>query len=185
MAPPRTVPPTHDRANITIKDTFLFARHGLFPGDSGLISGIVGVGQFVERLDDPGYRGLSPADIAAAAAKAAIADAAASRALEPEIGIVGGIRTFEDSTPVPAPFGKAEKYALAVASRLDIHPHRAILEKAGGNSPLSLLVEVAERIRAGESTAALIFGPPSPQGGRAARLGRNPRWRDGRPGART
>lgn len=119
---------------------------------------IVGVGQFVERLDDPGYRGLSPADIAAAAAKAAIADAAASRALEPEIGIVGGIRTFEDSTPVPAPFGKAEKYALAVASRLDIHPHRAILEKAGGNSPLSLLVEVAERIRAGESTAALIFG---------------------------
>ena len=114
---------------------------------------IVGVGQFSERLDDPGYRGLSPADIAAEAGRAALADAAATAPLEPMIGIVSGIRAFEDSTPIPAPFGKADKYSLAVARRLGLAPHSAILEKAGGNSPLSALADIAERIRAGLSEA--------------------------------
>ncbi|MCK9540716.1 MAG: enoyl-CoA hydratase-related protein, partial [Novosphingobium sp.] len=119
---------------------------------------IVGVGQFVERLDDPAYRGLSPADIAAEAARAAIADTGAAEAVAPKIGIVGGIRTFEDSSPMPAPFGKPDKYTLAIARRLGLTPHTAILEKAGGNSPLSLLADVAERVRAGKSEAALIVG---------------------------
>lgn len=119
---------------------------------------IVGLGQFVERLDDPDYRGLSPADIAAAAARAAIDDTGLAATIMPEIGIVGGIRTFEDSTPLPAAFGKADKYTLAVSNRLGLSPHTAILEKAGGNSPLALLADVAEQIRAGKSAAALIFG---------------------------
>lgn len=120
---------------------------------------IVGVGQFVERLEDPGYRGLSPVDLAAEAARVAIADAGGDwAALLRQIAIVGAIRTFEDSVPAAAPFGKADKYPLAVAGRLGISPQKAILEKAGGNTPLSLLIDVAERLRAGEGAAALIVG---------------------------
>jgi acetyl-CoA C-acetyltransferase len=36
---------------------------------------IVGVGQFTERLDDPGYRGMSSVELATAAAEAALRDA--------------------------------------------------------------------------------------------------------------
>jgi len=125
--------------------------------DSG-VPVIVGVGQFVERLDDPAYKGMSPADIAAAAARAALDDSGAAAAILPKIRIVGGIRTFEDSTPIPAPLGKADKYTLAVAKRLGITPDAAILEKASGTSPLSLFADVAERIRAGKAEAGLIFG---------------------------
>lgn len=119
---------------------------------------IVGVGQFVERLDDPDYRGLSPVDIAAAAARAALADAGAAVPLADRIAIVGAIRTFEDSVPKGHPFGKAEKYPLAIADRLGITAHTAILEKAGGNTPVTLLVDVIERLRAGQGEAALIVG---------------------------
>lgn len=119
---------------------------------------IVGVGQFVERLDDPAYRGLSPVELAAEAARAAIRDAGGDHPLAGQIAIVGAIRTFEDSVPAGAPFGKADKYPLAVASRLGISPQKAILEKAGGNTPLTLLLDVAERLRAGEGAAALIVG---------------------------
>jgi acetyl-CoA C-acetyltransferase len=119
---------------------------------------IVGVGQFVERLDDPAYRGLSPVELAAEAGRAAIADAGGDGTLAARIAIVGAIRTFEDSVPSGAPFGKADKYPLAVASRLGISPQKAILEKAGGNTPLTLLLDVAERLRAGDGTAALIVG---------------------------
>jgi acetyl-CoA C-acetyltransferase len=118
---------------------------------------IVGVGQFVERLDSDDYRGLSPVEIATEAARKALDDAG-GKGIEARIGIVGGIRTFEDSTPVPAPFGKSDKYTLSVSQRLGLAPHTAILEMAGGQSPLSLLVDVAERIRAGKSEGALIFG---------------------------
>ena len=38
---------------------------------------LVGVGQFTERIDDPGYRGMSAVDLATAAAKAALADTGA------------------------------------------------------------------------------------------------------------
>jgi acetyl-CoA C-acetyltransferase len=117
---------------------------------------IVGVGQFVERVDGPEYAGLSPADIAARACEAALTDGGG--ALRGRIDIVGGVRTFEDSTPVQAPFGKPDKYPLAVAKRLGIRPAAAILEKAGGQSPLTLIADLAERLRAGKAVAALAFG---------------------------
>ena len=79
---------------------------------------IVGVGQAVDRLGSADYLGLSPADMAAAAARAAIADACAANDVAAAIDMVGGIRTFEDSTPMPAVFGKPDKYPRAVARRL-------------------------------------------------------------------
>ena len=35
---------------------------------------LVGVGQFTERIDDPGYRGMSAVDLATEAVRAALAD---------------------------------------------------------------------------------------------------------------
>jgi acetyl-CoA C-acetyltransferase len=117
---------------------------------------LVGVGQFVERVGADGYEGLSPVEIAARAAEVALADA--GDGLRDLVDLVGGVRTFEDSSPLPAVFGKPDKYPLAVAARLGIAPKTAILEKAGGQSPLTLLVDLAERLQAGEGRAALLFG---------------------------
>ena len=117
---------------------------------------IVGVGQFVERLDSADYQGLSPADIAARAAEAALADAGLPRGA---VEAVGAVRTFEDSSPrTPAPFGKPDKYTLAVAKRLGFTPRIAILEKGGGQSPLTVIMDLAERVRAGKVRAGLAFG---------------------------
>jgi len=117
---------------------------------------IVGVGQFTERLDSLDYVGLSPADLAARAAEAALADVGID--LRSSISIVGGVRTFEDSTSTSAPFGKPDKYPLAVAKRIGIQPKLAILGKASGQSPLALIEELAGHLHAGEAEAAIAFG---------------------------
>ena len=39
---------------------------------------LVGVGQFTENIDDPGYRGMSSVELATEAAKAALADTGAN-----------------------------------------------------------------------------------------------------------
>lgn len=119
---------------------------------------IVGAGQFVERIDAPDYQGLSYADLAARAAAAAILDAHAAISLVPLIDAVGAIRTFEESGTMKVPFGRADKIPLAVARRLGIRPKVAILEKVGGQSPLTLLTDLGARIASGEIVAALAFG---------------------------
>jgi acetyl-CoA C-acetyltransferase len=117
---------------------------------------IVGVGQFTERLDDPAYAALAPADIAARACEAAIADAGGS--VRGAIDLLGAVRTFEDSRAGPGPFGKPNKFPLAIARRLGIEPRTAILEKAGGQSPLTVIADLAERLRRGEGRAARAVG---------------------------
>ncbi|MGV3510823.1 MAG: acetyl-CoA acetyltransferase [Novosphingobium sp.] len=119
---------------------------------------IVGVGQFVERIDSVRYAGLSFADLAAEAARAALVNTGQSNAVCAQVKIVGSVRTFEESGAMQVPFGRADKLPLAVARRLGIVPQTAILEKVGGQSPLALLADVGDRIAAGESGAALIFG---------------------------
>lgn len=116
---------------------------------------IVGVGQFTERLDDPAYAALAPADIAARACQAALTDAGVAT---DAIDLLGAVRTFEDSRAGPGPFGKPNKFPLAIARRLGIEPKVAILEKAGGQSPLTIIADLAERLRRGEGRAALAFG---------------------------
>lgn len=119
---------------------------------------IVGVGQFVERIDAHDYVGMSFADLAARAAAAALADTGVGSVVAPLVGAVGSIRTFEESGAMQVPFGRAEKIPLAVARRLGIAPRVAILEKVGGQSPLALLADLGCRISAGETSAALLFG---------------------------
>ncbi|WP_380871641.1 hypothetical protein ACFB49_26000 [Sphingomonas sp. DBB INV C78] len=118
---------------------------------------LVGAGQAVDRIGSADYRGYSPVEIAAAAAKAALADCGAARLIG-EIDLVGGIRTFEDATSAPSVFGKPDKFPLAVAKRLGLSPTAAILEKTGGQSPVALLGELADRIARGQADVALAFG---------------------------
>lgn len=81
---------------------------------------IVGVGQFVERIDAPDYAGLSFADLSARAGAAALADACAALPLAPMVKAVGAIRTFEESGAMQVPFGRADKMPLAVADRKSV-----------------------------------------------------------------
>lgn len=121
---------------------------------------VVGVGQFAERLEDPGYQRLSAVDLAANAARAALADTGADpAAVAAAIDTVGGIRQFEISTPgAPAPLGKSDNYPRSVANRVGAAPTRAILDVAGGQGPQHLVTEFAATIAAGDSQVALAFG---------------------------
>ncbi|WP_226015818.1 acetyl-CoA acetyltransferase [Novosphingobium sp. FKTRR1] len=119
---------------------------------------IVGVGQSVERIEAADYQGVSAAELAARAADAALADSGVAEIARGLVKIVGAVRTFEDSNAAPSPFGKPDKFPLAIARRLGITPSRAVLEKVGGQSPVTILAEMGDRILAGESEAALVFG---------------------------
>lgn len=119
---------------------------------------VVGVGQVVERLGDAAYEGRSAADLAALAAQRALADAGAVEDLRARVEVVSAIRTFEDSGAAPSPFGKPDKFPLAVARRVGVKPRLAILEAVGGQSPVTALVEMATRVARGEIGAGMVFG---------------------------
>jgi acetyl-CoA C-acetyltransferase len=121
---------------------------------------LVGVGQASERIDQPGYRGLSAVGLAAEAAKAALADTTADpTSVGAAIDTVAGVRQFEISTPgAPAPLGKSDNYPRSVAARVGAAPKRAILEVAGGQSPQHLVTELAGTIAEGGAEVVLVFG---------------------------
>ncbi|WP_304164241.1 acetyl-CoA acetyltransferase [Phenylobacterium aquaticum] len=120
---------------------------------------IVGVGEASERIDAPGYQALSPVDLAAAAARAALDDALSVAALAPHLDVVAGIPQFEISGPqAVAPFGRADNFPRAVAQRIGADPARAILEPVGGQGPQHLVNEFAQAIAKGETGMALFFG---------------------------
>ncbi|KUI29080.1 acetyl-CoA acetyltransferase [Mycobacterium sp. IS-1496] len=121
---------------------------------------IVGVGQFTERIDDDGYRGMSAVDLATEATRAALADtgadtAAVARAIE----VFAGLRQFEICTPfADPPLGASDNYLRSVAQRVGADPARAVLEPIGGNGPQKLVTEFAGAIAAGEIEVALVVG---------------------------
>ncbi|KAB8194136.1 acetyl-CoA acetyltransferase [Nonomuraea phyllanthi] len=121
---------------------------------------LVGVGQSSERIGEPGYRRLSPVDLAAAAAREALADTGADpAAVAAAVDTVAGVRQFEISAPgVPAPLGRSTNYPRSVAARAGAAPRRAILEVVGGQGPQHLVNELAATIAAGGASAALVFG---------------------------
>jgi acetyl-CoA C-acetyltransferase len=121
---------------------------------------IVGVGQSSERLDDPGYQGRSPVELAADAARGALADSGADAArLASAIDTVAGVRQFENSTPgARAPLGRSDNYPRSVAGRLGAAPARAVLEVTGGQGPQHLVNEFAATVAAGGADVVLIFG---------------------------
>lgn len=119
---------------------------------------IVGVGQAAERIDDPGYRAMSPVELAAAAAQAALDDCGGT-AVAAEVDTIAALRQFEISGPVAnAPLGRSNNYPRSVAKRIGAEPRRAILEIVGGQGPQRLITELAGEIAAGRCEVALIFG---------------------------
>ena len=100
---------------------------------------IIGVGQASERLDDPGYRRRSPVDLAADAAREALADTGADPdTVAAAIDTVAGIRQFENSAPgARAPLGRSDNYPRSVAGRIGARPARAVLEVSGAWSTSS------------------------------------------------
>lgn len=121
---------------------------------------IVGVGQISERLDEPGYRGLSAAELAAAAVRAAVADTGGdAERLVAELDTVAAIRAFDDSSAFArAALGAPDNVPRAVAARIGARPRRAILGPTGGQTPQQLVTELCGEIAAGHSEAAVVFG---------------------------
>jgi acetyl-CoA C-acetyltransferase len=121
---------------------------------------IVGVGQSSERLGEPGYRRRSPVDLAADAAREALADTGADpAAVAAAIGTVAGVRQFEISTPAArAPLGRSDNYPRSVAGRIGADPGRAVLEVTGGQAPQHLVSEFAAATAAGGTGVTLLFG---------------------------
>ncbi len=120
---------------------------------------IIGVGEASERIDQPTWEGLSPADLAGRAAAAALADAGAAEPLAPHIDVIAGVRQFETSSPrVQAPFGRADNFPRAVGRRIGADPARAILEPVGGQGPQHLVNEFARTIARREAGMVLLCG---------------------------
>jgi acetyl-CoA C-acetyltransferase len=121
---------------------------------------LVGVGQACDRVDDDSYQALSAVDLAAQAARNAIADTGADISeVTASIDTVGGIRQFDISVPgAPSPLGRSDNYPRSVADRLGAEPVTAILEVSGGQSPQHLLTELARKVARGDLQVALLFG---------------------------
>jgi acetyl-CoA C-acetyltransferase len=120
---------------------------------------LVGVGQFTERIDDAGYRGMSAVDLATAGARAALADTGANAAaVAKAVDTVFGLRQFEISGPMPAALGKSNNYPRSVMNRLGGDPARAVLEPVGGQSPQKLVTEAGNTIVSGDADVVMIMG---------------------------
>jgi acetyl-CoA C-acetyltransferase len=118
---------------------------------------LVGAGQFTERIGDELYRGLSPVELAAEAARLALADGQ-GRGLAAAIDAIATTRTFEDSMPWPTPFGKSANFPRSIAQRLGLQPRLAYWSEMGGNTPQQLVNRFAERLARGELQAVLLAG---------------------------
>jgi acetyl-CoA C-acetyltransferase len=123
---------------------------------------LVGVGEASEKIGEPGYAALSPADLAGRAASAALDDALSVKALAGEIDTIAAIRQFENSTPrAVAPFGRSSNFPRSVAKRIGADPKRAVLEITGGQGPQHLVNDFAGAIARGEAGTVLLAGSES------------------------
>lgn len=120
---------------------------------------IIGVGQYSERVGEPGYEALSYMDLAGRALAGAIADSGASASLAQTIDTLAAIRAFEMSRPDrKPPFGAANNVPRAIAKRVGANPARAILTTTGGQTNQQLVGEFAAAIASGDSRCAVIVG---------------------------
>jgi acetyl-CoA C-acetyltransferase len=120
---------------------------------------IVGVGQFTENIDDPGYRGMSAVELATEAARAALADTGANpHDVAKAVDAVVGLRQFEISAGMPAPLGKSNNYPRSVMQRLGAQPARSVVEPVGGQGPQKLVTEFGTAIANGDADVVMIIG---------------------------
>lgn len=120
---------------------------------------LVGVGQYTERVGEPGYQALSPVEITATAARRACDDALSLTRLAPHIDTVAVVPTFEDSSPrLAQPFGRSNNFPRSLAQRLGLTPRRAIWAPMGGDMPQRLLNQCAAAIAGGDMEVVLLAG---------------------------
>jgi acetyl-CoA C-acetyltransferase len=116
---------------------------------------LVGLAQSVDRTSAPG-EGLSPQEMMAAVARAAIADSG-GRGVTEAIDAVAVVRLFQDSG-FGAPFGQQNNLPAAVAKRIGAAPRRTLYGPVGGNTPQMLANLFAKAIQAGEHDVVLLAG---------------------------
>ena len=120
---------------------------------------LVGVGQFAENIDDPGYRGMSSVELATEAAKVALTDTGTNEDdVANAIDAVVGLRQFEISGPMPARLGKSNNYPRSVMQRLGVQPARSVIEPVGGQGPQKLVTEFGTAIANGEADVVMLIG---------------------------
>jgi len=109
---------------------------------------IVGVGQTSQRPADPADAS-EPADLLAAAVRAAESDAAAGRALVPRASVVAVCDILSWRYPDPG---------ALLARKVGAEPHLTVLSTVGGNSPQMLVNRLAGAISAGEADVVIVGG---------------------------
>lgn len=123
---------------------------------------LVGVGQYVGRDMSRPEALLSPVDIAATAARRALADTGSTVPLAPHVDALAVVRMFEhsvgDRAMWPNPFGSTNNVPWSIAKRLGLNPRHAIYAEVGGQSPQRLVNTFAERVFAGDVRMALLTG---------------------------
>lgn len=120
---------------------------------------IIGVGQYSERVGEPGYEGLSYMDLAGRSLAAAIDDSQASAPVADAIDTLAAIRAFEMSRPDrEPPFGAPDNVPGAIAKRVGACPARLVLTPTGGQTNQQLVGEYAQKIAAGDSNCAVVVG---------------------------
>ncbi|MCG2840708.1 acetyl-CoA acetyltransferase [Sandaracinobacter sp. RS1-74] len=140
---------------------------------------LVGVAQSVDRVSAPG-QGLSPQEMMAAVARAAIADSG-GRQVEAAIDAVAVVRLFQDSG-FGAPFGRQDNLPWSVARRIGASPKRMLYGPVGGNSPQMLVNVFAEAIGHGEQEVVLLAGcEPIRSQARALKAGLKLDWAEEAP----
>lgn len=121
---------------------------------------IVGAGQAVSHwsAEDGVEAAPSYISLSAQASERSLSDIPDDSAAT-AIDTIAMVRVFDDSIPnYPYPYGRAENLPRAVAKAIGANPAHAIYASTGGQSPQSLVNEMAARIHAGESEMALVTG---------------------------
>lgn len=139
---------------------------------------IIGVGQYSERVGEPGYEAFSHMDLAARALQAAIDDCRAIKPVAPEIEHISAIRQFENSYHgAVVPFGKSNNPPRSIARRVGADPERAVLEVTGGQEPQKLVGEIAGHVAHCEFELGAIVGAEAISTVLAmAKAGQKPDW---------
>ena len=122
---------------------------------------LVGVGQTVSHWDGTSGPDGAPSylSLAAQAAKNALRDTGAASVLAAEIDTIAMVRTMADSIPsFDQVFGRCQNLPRGVAKEIGADPRDAIYASVGGQSPQSLINEMASAIYQGERDVVLIGG---------------------------
>ena len=122
---------------------------------------LVGGGQFTQKCDDP-TEALPPMGIAGEAAKAALDDTGMGASLADQIDTIAVVRIFPDSAERRShKMGRPVNPPRAVARRIGANPKNAIYSQVGGQTPQTLVSEMAERIVSGDVEVVMLAGAES------------------------